>query len=131
MDAQESIRGCDVFLVQPSCPPVNDHLMELLVMIDACKRASARSITAVIPYYGYARADRKTQGRESIAAKLTANLLTEAGACTAWNGQSRLHKHVVVSISQVPASRICRDGEGNCQAPLMSGGAQGCFTDNI
>lgn len=76
---QESIRGCDVFLVQPSCPPVNDHLMELLVTIDACKRASARSITAVIPYYGYARADRKTQGRESIAAKLTANLLTEAG----------------------------------------------------
>ena len=70
-----------MFLVQPSCPPVNDHLMELLVMIDACKRASARSITAVIPYYGYARADRKTQGRESIAAKLTANLLTEAGAC--------------------------------------------------
>ena len=77
---QESIRGCDVFLVQPSCPPVNDHLMELLVTIDACKRASARSITAVIPYYGYARADRKTHGRESIAAKLTANLLTEAGA---------------------------------------------------
>jgi phosphoribosylpyrophosphate synthetase len=78
--AQESIRGCDVFLIQPSCPPVNDHLMELLVTIDACKRASARSITAVVPYYGYARADRKTQGRESIAAKLTANLLTEAGA---------------------------------------------------
>lgn len=76
----ESIRGCDVFLVQPTCPPVNDHLIELLVMIDACKRASARSITAVIPYYGYARADRKTQGRESIAAKLTANLITEAGA---------------------------------------------------
>lgn len=80
---QESIRGCDVFLVQPSCPPVNDHLMELLVMIDACKRASARSITAVIPYYGYARADRKTQGRESIAAKLTANLITEAGDASA------------------------------------------------
>lgn len=64
---------------------MNDHLMELLVTIDACKRASARSITAVIPYYGYARADRKTQGRESIAAKLTANLLTEAGACAAHN----------------------------------------------
>ena len=76
---QESIRGCDVFLIQPSCPPVNDSLMELMVMIDACKRASARSITAVMPYFGYARADRKTQGRESIAAKLTANLLTEAG----------------------------------------------------
>jgi ribose-phosphate pyrophosphokinase len=58
---QESIRGCDVFLVQPTCPPVNDHLMELLVTIDACRRASARSITAVLPYYGYARADRKTQ----------------------------------------------------------------------
>lgn len=77
---QESIRGCDVFLVQPTCPPVNDNLMELLVMIDACRRASARTITAVLPYYGYARADRKTQGRESIAAKLTANLITEAGA---------------------------------------------------
>jgi ribose-phosphate pyrophosphokinase len=76
----ESVRGCDVFLIQPSCPPVNDHLMELLIMIDACKRASARSVTAVIPYYGYARADRKTQGRESIAAKLSANLITEAGA---------------------------------------------------
>ena len=61
---QESIRGCDVFLIQPTSPPVNDHLMELMVMIDACKRASARSITAVIPYYGYARADRKTHGRE-------------------------------------------------------------------
>lgn len=76
----ESIRGCDVFLIQPTAPPVNDNLMELLVMIDACKRASARSVTAVIPYFGYARADRKVQGRESIAAKLTANLLTEAGA---------------------------------------------------
>eukprot|EP00983_Pelagomonas_calceolata_P091382 1157539-Pelagomonas_calceolata.AAC.5 len=59
--SQESIRGCDVFLIQPSCPPVNDNLMELLIMIDACKRASARSITAVIPYYGYARADRKVK----------------------------------------------------------------------
>ncbi len=64
--AQESIRGCDVFLVQPTCPPVNDHVMELLIMIDACRRASARSITAVLPYYGYARADRKTQVRPSF-----------------------------------------------------------------
>lgn len=77
---QESIRGCDVYLIQPSCYPVNDHLMELLIMIDACRRASARQITAVIPYYGYARADRKTAGRESITAKLVANLITEAGA---------------------------------------------------
>lgn len=77
---QESIRGCDVYLIQPTCHPVNDHLMELLIMIDACRRASARQITAVIPYYGYARADRKTAGRESITAKLVANLITEAGA---------------------------------------------------
>jgi ribose-phosphate pyrophosphokinase len=77
---QESIRGCDVYLIQPTCQPVNDHLMELLIMIDACHRASARQITAVIPYYGYARADRKTAGRESITAKLVANLVTGAGA---------------------------------------------------
>ncbi|MGL5082100.1 MAG: ribose-phosphate pyrophosphokinase [Microcoleaceae cyanobacterium] len=77
---QESIRGCDVYLIQPCCCPVNDNLMELLIMIDACRRASARQITAVIPYYGYARADRKTAGRESITAKLVANLITEAGA---------------------------------------------------
>lgn len=77
---QESIRGCDVYLIQPCCRPVNDHLMELLILTDACRRASARQITAVIPYYAYARADRKTAGRESIAAKLVANLMTEAGA---------------------------------------------------
>lgn len=77
---QESIRGCDVYLIQPCCRPVNDHLMELLIMVDACRRASARQVTAVIPYYGYARADRKTAGRESITAKLVANLITEAGA---------------------------------------------------
>ncbi|WP_446870478.1 MULTISPECIES: ribose-phosphate pyrophosphokinase [unclassified Phormidesmis] len=77
---QESIRGCDVYLIQPTCRPVNDHLMELMIMVDACRRASARQITAVIPYYGYARADRKTAGRESITAKLSANLITQAGA---------------------------------------------------
>jgi ribose-phosphate pyrophosphokinase len=80
VQVQESIRGCDVYLMQPTCSPVNDHLMELLIMIDACRRASARQITAVIPYYGYARADRKTAGRESITAKLVANLITQAGA---------------------------------------------------
>ncbi len=76
---QQSIRGCDVFLIQPTCAPVNDSLMELMIMVDACKRASARQVTAVIPYYGYARADRKTAGRESITAKLTANLLVQSG----------------------------------------------------
>jgi ribose-phosphate pyrophosphokinase len=90
---QESVRGCDVFLVQPTCPPANENLMELLVMIDACRRASAKNITAVIPYFGYARADRKMQGRESIAAKLVANLITQAGAhrvlaCDLHSGQS-------------------------------------------
>lgn len=90
---QESVRGCDVFLIQPTCPPANENLMELMVMIDACRRASARTITAVIPYFGYARADRKTQGRESIAAKLVANLLTKSGAnrvlaCDLHSGQS-------------------------------------------
>lgn len=80
IQVQESIRGCDVYLMQPTCHPVNDHLMELLIMIDACRQASARQITAVIPYYGYARADRKTAGRESITAKLVANLITQAGA---------------------------------------------------
>ncbi|MEB3250667.1 MAG: ribose-phosphate pyrophosphokinase [Cyanobacteriota bacterium] len=77
---QESIRGCDVYLIQPTCNPVNDHLMELLIMVDACRRASARQVTAVVPYYGYARADRKTAGRESITAKLVANLIAKAGA---------------------------------------------------
>src|ERR1043165_6693631 len=75
----ENVRGEDVFVVQPTCPPVNDHLMELLVMIDAFKRASARRITAVLPYYGYARQDRKVQPRVPITARLVADLLTAAG----------------------------------------------------
>ena len=80
VQVQESIRGDDIFIVQPICNPVNENLMELLIMIDAFKRASAKSITAVIPYYGYARQDRKTSGREAITAKLVADLLTTAGA---------------------------------------------------
>ena len=75
----ESVRGEDCYVVQPTCPPVNDNLMELLIMIDALRRASAGRITAVIPYYGYARADRKPAPRVAITAKLVANLLTEAG----------------------------------------------------
>ena len=76
----ENIRGKDVFVVQPTCSPPNDNLMELLIMIDALRRASARRITAVIPYYGYARQDRKDQPRVPITAKLVANLITTAGA---------------------------------------------------
>ena len=75
----ENVRGADVFVIQPTCPPVNDTLMELLVMLDALKRASAQRITAVLPYYGYARQDRKVQPRVPISAKLVADLLTAAG----------------------------------------------------
>ncbi|MBI3461824.1 MAG: ribose-phosphate pyrophosphokinase [Planctomycetes bacterium] len=77
---EEDVRGRNVFLVQPTCPPVNDHLMELLIMIDSFKRASAERVTAVVPYYGYARQDRKDEGRVPITAKLVANLITRAGA---------------------------------------------------
>ena len=76
----EPVRGADIFIVQSTCKPVNDNLMELLVMIDAMKRASAGRITAVIPYFGYARQDRKAKSRDPISAKLVANLITEAGA---------------------------------------------------
>lgn len=76
----ETVRGLDVYIIQPTCSPVNDNLMETLILIDACKRASAGRINAVIPYYGYARQDRKTKSREPITAKLVADLLTVAGA---------------------------------------------------
>lgn len=76
----ESVRGADAFVIQPTCEPVNDHIMELLITIDALKRASARRITAVIPYYGYARQDRKARARDPITAKLLANLITASGA---------------------------------------------------
>lgn len=77
---EEDVRGRDVFLIQPTCPPVNDTLMQLLIMIDSCQRASAARITAVIPYFGYARQDRKDEGRVPITAKLVANMITRAGA---------------------------------------------------
>jgi len=76
---KESIRGKDIYIVQPTSQPVNDNLMELLIMIDACRRASAKSVTAIVPYYAYARQDRKTRGREPISAKLVANLMETAG----------------------------------------------------
>ncbi|MFJ6325854.1 MULTISPECIES: ribose-phosphate pyrophosphokinase [unclassified Rhizobium] len=80
VEIQENVRGEDVFLVQSTSFPTNDHLMELLIMIDAMRRSSARRITAVIPYFGYARQDRRASGRTPISAKLVANLITEAGA---------------------------------------------------
>lgn len=80
VNIKETVRGCDVFIVQSTCSPVNNNLMELLIMIDAFKRASAGRITAVVPYYGYARQDRKAKSRDPITAKLVADLLTAAGA---------------------------------------------------
>ncbi|MGB9739551.1 MAG: ribose-phosphate diphosphokinase [Chloroflexus aggregans] len=76
----DNVRGCDVFVIQPTCTPVDHHLMELLIMIDAFRRASAARVTAVIPYYGYAKQEKKTSGREPITAKLVANLIRTAGA---------------------------------------------------
>ena len=76
----ETVRGSDVFLVQSTCKPVNDNLMELLIMIDACRRASAGRVTAVVPYFGYARQDRKAKSRDPISAKLVANMIVAAGA---------------------------------------------------
>ncbi len=80
VEIRESVRGMDVFVIQPTCPPVNDNIIELLIMIDALKRASAARITAVVPYYGYARQDRKVSPRVPISAKLMADLITTAGA---------------------------------------------------
>jgi ribose-phosphate pyrophosphokinase len=77
---EDNVRGCDVFVVQPTCTPVNQHLMELLLIIDALRRASVFRVTAVIPYYGYAKQEKKTSGREPISAKLIANLIRTAGA---------------------------------------------------
>ena len=77
---EENVRGGDVFIVQPTCPPVNDTLMELLIILDACRRSSANRVTAVIPYFGYGRQDRKDRPRVPITAKLVCDLLTSAGA---------------------------------------------------
>ena len=106
----ESIRGCDVFLIQPTTPPVNDNMMELLITVDACKRASARSITAVLPYFGYARADRKTQGREAIAAKLSANIITGAGADRVL--AMDLHSGQCVGYFDIPVDHVYGDSGG-------------------
>jgi ribose-phosphate pyrophosphokinase len=100
----EDIRGRDVFIVQSTCPPVNDHLMELLVLIDAARRASANRITAVIPYYGYARQDRKHEGRVPITAKLVANLLTTAGADRVMSVE--LHAEQIQGFFDVPVDHL-------------------------
>ncbi|MCR5826355.1 MAG: ribose-phosphate pyrophosphokinase [Oscillospiraceae bacterium] len=100
----ESVRGSDVFIVQSTCKPVNDNLMELLVMIDACRRASAGRITAVIPYFGYARQDRKSRSRDPISAKLVANLLVAAGVHRVLTMD--LHAAQIQGFFDIPADNL-------------------------
>ena len=100
----QDVRGRDVFIVQPTCPPVNDNLMELLIMIDALRRASARRITAVMPYFGYARQDRKDQPRVPITAKLVANLITKAGASRVLTMD--LHAHQIQGFFDIPLDHL-------------------------
>lgn len=100
----EDVRGRDVYLIQPTCPPVNKNLMELLIMIDSCKRASAARITAVLPYFGYARQDRKDEGRVPITAKLVANIITRAGADRALTMD--LHAPQIQGFFDVPVDHL-------------------------
>jgi ribose-phosphate pyrophosphokinase len=101
---EENIRGGDIFLIQPSCPPTNHHLMELFIMIDAARRASADRITAVIPFYGYARQDRKDQPRVPITAKLVANLLVSAGATRVLTMD--LHAQQIQGFFDIPVDHL-------------------------
>ena len=100
----ENIRGHDVFIVQPTCTPGNDNLMELLIMMDACRRASAKRIICVLPYYGYARQDRKDQPRVPITAKLVANLLTTAGASRVLTVD--LHSQQIQGFFDIPVDHL-------------------------
>ena len=100
----ENVRGHDVYLIQSTCPPTNHHLMELLIMIDAARRASAQRITAVIPFYGYARQDRKDQPRVPITAKLVANLLTAAGASRVLTMD--LHSQQIQGFFDIPVDHL-------------------------
>ena len=100
----ENIRGRDVFIVQPTCPPANQHIMELLIMIDACRRASAQRITAVVPFFGYARQDRKDQPRVPITAKLVANLITAAGANRVLTMD--LHAQQIMGFFDIPVDHL-------------------------
>ena len=101
---EEDVRGRDIFIVQPTCPPVNESLMELLIMIDSFKRASAKRITAVVPYYGYARQDRKDEGRVPITAKLVSNLITRSGADRVV--AMDLHTHQLQGFFDIPVDHL-------------------------
>ncbi len=100
----EDVRGADVYVIQPTCPPVNESLMELLVLIDCLRRASAERITAVMPYFGYARQDRKAEGRVPISAKLVANLVTASGATRALSVD--LHTDQIQGFFDIPMDHL-------------------------
>jgi ribose-phosphate pyrophosphokinase len=104
VEIDESVRGMDVFVVQSTCPPVNDHLMELLILMDALKRASAERINAVIPYYGYARQDKKVLPRAPISAKLVADLITTAGASRILTVE--LHASQIQGFFNIPVDHL-------------------------
>lgn len=104
ININESVRGQDVYVVQPTCNPVNDNLMELLIMIDGLRRASARRITAVVPYYGYARQERKSRARDPISAKLVANLIVEAGARRVL--AMDLHANAIQGFFDIPVDHL-------------------------
>jgi ribose-phosphate pyrophosphokinase len=105
VEIMENVRGRDVFLVQPTCPPVNDHLMELLVMADACRRASAKSVTAVVPYMGYSRQDRRPRAtRSAISAKLVANMMAESGISRVLTVD--LHAEQIQGFFDIPVDNV-------------------------
>ncbi len=116
----EDVRGRDVFIVQPTCPPVNENLMELLIMIESFKRASADRITAVVPYFGYARQDRKDEGRVPITAKLVANLLTVAGANRVLTLD--LHAHQIQGFFDIPVDNLSAEPVFSAALPALIDG---------
>ena len=128
VQVEESARGADVFIIQPTCGPVNDNLMELLIMIDAFRRASAERITVVLPYYGYARQDKKVKPREPVTARLVADLITEAGATRAVCVD--LHAGQIQGFFRIPmdhlyagpliADRLCQMGMVNGDICVVS-----------
>lgn len=118
----ENIRGHDVFIIQPTCQPGNDNLMELLIMMDACRRASAKRIICVLPYYGYARQDRKDQPRVPITAKLVANLLTTAGASRVLTVD--LHSQQIQGFFDIPVDHLYA-------SPVIVGHLKSLKLDNI
>lgn len=122
VQVEESARGMDVFIVQPTCGPVNDNLMELLIMIDAFRRASAKSITVVLPYYGYARQDKKIKPREPVTARLMADLITEAGATRAVCVD--LHAGQIQGFFRIPVDHLYAGpliGEYLCHKGMTNG----------